>query len=418
MAWTSRGCGFTAPPLEHASMTTTLSRPLRDASWSERAAIFAIFMTLGLCTGAWAAALPALKAGLALSDRDLGLALFGLAAGSIGATLVTGAVAARLGTRRTTTVGAVAVVAALVLPPLAGSLAMFSAAALAFGLAAGVLDVSMNGHAGALEERWGSPVMSSFHGAFSLGGLGGAAFGGALAAAGWGSAGQLWMPVALAGICNLLALPFLGRGAEARPGGAGPAVRLALPSRGLLGLAAVAAFCFAIEGAMGDWSAVFLTTVAGSSVAVAATGYAAFSIAMAAVRFAGDRAVALFGARRILFGGGSLAGAGLAMAVLVPAPAVAAIGFALVGLGLGNVAPVAFSAAARSGSTPAAGIAPVATVGYAGFMLGPPVIGFLSTLAGLRIALGCLVLLAGGVALVGSRVGQSQPEPGGRRSLT
>ena len=140
--------------------------------------------------------------------------------------------------------------------------------------------------------------------------------------------------------------------------------------------------------------------------ALASAGYAGFSIAMAGVRFAGDRAVASLGARRVVVGGSALAGAGLLLAVLVPAPLAASVGFALVGLGLGNVAPVAFSAAARAGTTPASGIAPVATVGYAGFLLGPPIIGALSGVVGLRGALGCLVLATAVVALVGSRVSE------------
>lgn len=379
---------------------TTLSRHVRAATWDERAAIFAVFSTLGLCTGAWAAALPALKLQLALSDGQLGLALFGLAGGCVAATLVTGAVAARIGTGRATAVGALAVLAALCLPPLAGSLLAFTAAAVAFGAGCGFVDVSMNGHASALEERWGTPIMSSLHGGFSLGGLAGAALGGALAAGDWSTAARLWIPVGIAALMTVLALPRLGPGPRTpRPAKRG--FGLALPGRALIGLGIVAAFCFVVEGAVGDWSAIYLDRVAGSGLATAAAGYAAFSIAMAAVRFAGDRAVAILGARRIVVGGGLLAAAGLALAVLVPMPLVASVGFALVGLGLGNVAPVAFGLAARTGSTPAGGVAPVASLGYLGFMCGPPLIGFLAGAMGLRLALTCLIVAPAAVALVG-----------------
>lgn len=379
---------------------TTLSRRVRDATWDERAAIFAIFLCQGLCIGAWATALPAFKLRLDLSDSQLGLALFGLAGGCVAATLVTGAVAARIGTGRATALGAIAVLVALALPPLAGSLLAFTAAAVAFGIACGFVDVAMNGHAGALEERWGTPIMSSLHGAFSLGGLGGAALGGVLAAGEWSTGGRLWIPVGVAAALTTLALPRLGPGPQVQ----GPAKRafgLALPGRALIGVGVVAAFCFVLEGAVGDWSAIYLDTVAGSGLAGAAAGYAAFSVAMAAVRFAGDRAVALLGARRIVVGGGLMAAAGLALAVLVPMPLVASVGFALVGLGLGNVAPVAFGLAARTGSTPAGGVAPVASLGYLGLMCGPPVIGVLSSAVGLRLALTCLILAPAAVALVG-----------------
>ncbi len=382
---------------------TSLIQPVRDALRVERAAIFAVFLCLGLCTGAWASTLPALKLGLALSDREISVALLSFAGGSILATVAMGALARDLGTRRTTRVGLVATAAALLLLPLAGSLAALTAATFTVGLAMGLLDVSMNGHAGALEERWGAPLMSSFHGAFSLGGLGGAALGGTLAGAGFGTLGPIAATCGLVALIGGVALPLLGPGAPKAAGG-GPA--LAWPGRELVGLGAVAAFCFVVEGAMGDWSAIYLDTVAGSGLALASAGYAGFSIAMAGVRFAGDRAVASLGARRVVVGGSALAGAGLLLAVLVPAPLAASVGFALVGLGLGNVAPVAFSAAARAGTTPASGIAPVATVGYAGFLLGPPIIGALSGVVGLRGALGCLVLATAVVALVGSRVSE------------
>jgi fucose permease len=390
---------------------------LRDARWSERAAILAVFLQLGLFAGAWAAALPALKLGLVLSDRAIGLALLCFAGGSLLSTLVTGALAARLGVRRAMRIGVLATAVTLLLPGAARNLPELALATAAMGAAMGLLDVSMNGAAGALEERWGTPLMSSFHGAFSLGGLAGAALGGALAGAGLGASGQLGIAALTAGFVGIAAMPLLGPDAPSASVAhdAGPRrslFGLALPGRRLLGLGVVTAFCFVVEGAMGDWSAIYLDTVAGSGLALASAGYAGFSIAMAGVRFAGDGAVAALGARAVLVGGGALAGAGLALAVLLPLPVVAAIGFGLVGLGLGNVAPVAFSAAARSHGNAAAGVAPVATVGYAGFLLGPPVIGFLSGAAGLRVALACLVAATAVVAVVGYSVAE------GRRSRT
>ena len=397
---------------------TVLSLPA--ARWSERAAILAVFLQLGVFAGAWASALPAVKNGLALSDRAIGLALLSFAAGSITSTLATGTLAARLGARRAIRLGVLATAVSLLLPAAARTLPELALATAAMGGAMGLLDIAMNGAAGALEERWGSPLMSSFHGAFSLGGLGGAALGGALAGAGFGASGQLGIAAAVAGLIGVAAMPALGpdapavatdhRATPARPGRR--LFGLALPGRRLLGLGVVTAFCFMVEGAMGDWSAIYLDTVAGSGLALASAGYAGFSIAMAGVRFAGDGAVAKLGARAVLVGGGALAGIGLALAVALPVPLVAAFGFALVGLGLGNVAPVAFSAAARTGANPAAGVAPVATVGYAGFLLGPPIIGFLSGAAGLRVALACLLLATAVVALVGYGAAD------GRRSRT
>ena len=396
--------------------TSTIAPAARDATWAERVATFTVFLTLGLGVGAWAAVLPAIKLALALSDRDLSVALLALAAGSILATSLTGMLAPRIGTSLATGVGALVWVAASVLAPLAGTLTALVAVTFTMGLTGGFADVSINGHAGHIEEKWGSPIMSSFHAAFSLGGLFGAGLGGALAGAGCGSGGQLWIPLGLAGLLNALALPFIGPGstpqrkARTTPARVGSWLRRGGVGRTLLLLGLVASFCFVIEGAMADWSAIFLTSVSGSSVAIAATGYAAFAVAMAAGRFAGDGVVARFGAPQVLVWGGALAAGGLALAVVVPAPFVVGIGFAAVGIGLSNVVPVLFSVAARAGSTPSAGIAPVATFGYAGFLSGPPIIGFVASWAGLRVGLGCLVPAALIVMVLGRIAVRSIPK--------
>lgn len=401
---------------------STMTPAARDATWPERAATFTVFLTLGLGVGAWAAVLPAIKFALTLSDRELSIALLALAAGSILATSGTGILAPRIGTSFATGLGALVWIAASALAPLAGSLTGLVAATFAMGLTGGFADVSVNGHAGHIEGRWGSPIMSSFHAAFSLGGLFGAALGGALAGAGCGSGGQLWIPLGLAGLLNVLAVPFIGQGstpqkqAETAPTDPGSRLRRGGVGRTLLLLGLVASFCFVIEGAMADWSAIFLTSVSGSSVAMAATGYAAFAVAMAAGRFAGDWIVSRVGARQVLGWGGALAAAGLALAVAFPAPLVVAIGFAAVGVGLSNVVPVLFSVAARAGSTPSAGIAPVATMGYAGFLSGPPLIGFVASVAGLKVGLGCLVPAALIVMVLG-RLAVRMPQSEERRSL-
>jgi MFS family permease len=134
-------------------------------------------------------------------------------------------------------------------------------------------------------------------------------------------------------------------------------------------------------------------------VGAAASGYAAFSIAMAGGRLVGDGVVRALGPKKVVLLGGLIAALGMALAVAVPEPLMAAIGFALVGIGASNVVPVVFSAAGRFGSSPSAGVAMVATVGYAGFLGGPPVIGAVATMAGLRTALGLLLVVALLVAL-------------------
>ncbi len=370
---------------------------VRAASRAERGATFAVFLVLGICIGAWAAALPALKAQLGLSDRALSLALLGGALGAVLSTIAAGVVTPRLGTGRATAVAAIAVVAVLSVPALAGSLTLLVVFTFLVGLANGALDVAMNGHASDIEERWGAPIMSSFHGAFSLGGLAGASLGGVLTSLDWSAGAELRAATAAGGVILGCALPWLGPGAPSQ--GAGPG--LAWPKRAMLGLGTIVLFGLLVEGAMSDWSAIYLSSVAGSAKGEAAAGFAAFSLAMAAGRLGGDAVVSALGSRAVVAGGSLLALAGLGLAVGLPSPLAATLGFAMVGIGLSNVVPVVFSAAAAQGSTPAAGIAAVATIGYSGFLSGPPIIGAVASVAGLRTGMAVLIVAAAIMVVLG-----------------
>ncbi len=377
-------------------MTATSGVP-RAASWSERGATATIFLALGMTVGTWAAALPGLKLKLDLTTGELSIALFALSIGSVLASIASGFVMPRFGTGRATGFAALALVFAFALTPLAMSLPQFIAAAFGTGLAIGILEVAVNGHAGDIEQRWGGPIMSSFHGGFSLGGLVGSALGGVIVWLGLGVQAQIWIPIGLAGVATLCALPSLGSGHVSEQ--STPA--FTWPSRTLLGLCVVVFFCFVVEGAMADWSAVYLSSVTGSSLAIAAVGYAAFSITMAAGRLGGDVAMAKFGPRLMVGVGGCLAALGLGVAVTIAEPTVAIFGFALVGIGAANIVPAVTSAAARAGISPASGIAVVTTVGYGGFLSGPPIIGAVASWSSLRLALTGLVVAAAVSGLTG-----------------
>jgi len=216
--------------------------------------------------------------------------------------------------------------------------------------------------------------MSSFHGLFSLGGLAGAALAGVAMAAGMGDVPHVVVTALACVIVVLGCLPFLLPSPVAA-GSPGPV--FARPRGALLSLGALA-FCGLIaEGAMGDWSAVYLHDTLGSSPALASAGFAACSLAMAAGRFTGDALVRRYGAARVLRVSSTVAAIGLVGALLVGTPASGVVGFGLVGLGVANVIPILFSAAGRvPGTAPGTGIAAVATTGYFGFLVGPPVIDF------------------------------------------
>ena len=367
---------------------------LRAGSWSERAAVVAVFLANGIGIGAWAACIPALKARLALSDGALGFVLFAFAVGAVLSMQLAARLTRRLGPANATRAATLLFGVALPLPAFAPNFATLAVAAFAVGAANGLLDVTMNGYAGGLERRWGAAIMSSFHAAWSAGGLVGATVGGALLV--FGAASTLGVAAALAAALAALVWTWL-QDVDALPptteAGVAPPIGAVLP------LCVAALLCMGCEGAMGDWTGVYLMETARAPQAMAPIGFAAFSATMVVGRLVGDNAVRAWGRARVVRWGATLAAAGLALAVVDPRLGPATLGFALVGAGLSNVVPTLFSAAAGLASVPAAGVAMVATAGYAGLLSGPVVIGAIAQGASLRLGLAFLVVCAVGAAL-------------------
>jgi MFS family permease len=367
----------------------------------ERFATLAVFLANGFGIGAWAVEVPRIKAALSLSDTTLGLALFAFALGAMVAMPLAGRLAPRFGSGRATALLGVAFVVALPLPAFAPNILSLCLVLLMLGSANGALDVSMNGHASAIEAEWQSPIMSSFHAAWSAGGLLGAASGAMLQKWGVGVVGGLMLPGILIGVLMVCAAVAALR--DIGPRASAPGSGLALPTAGVMKLAALAFLCMMVEGAVADWSAVFLRSVLSGEASIAAIGYSAFAFSMAACRIVGDVSVRRFGSDRVTALGGLVAAMGLALVLGLPNVVTACAGFALVGVGLANVVPVIFSAAGRSTLTPAVGVSMAATAGYAGFLVGPPMIGFGAGFVGLRLALCVLLVAALVVCLLGGK---------------
>jgi MFS family permease len=231
--------------------------------------------------------------------------------------------------------------------------------------------------------------MSSFHGFFSLGGLLGAALGGVMIGQGWGDGQGAFAMGVLTAIALALAAPRIMAFASTHEAGS----HFALPRGAALSLGLLALLCFAVEGALVDWSALLMQERTGAAPARAALAYSAFSIAMAACRFAGDRMILRFGAMRVMVLGGLAMFAGLATAVWSTHFLLSAAGFALIGIGAANVVPLLFGAASRiPGMSAGAGVAAVATLGYGGLLLAPPVLGYIASQASIMVALGALSL--------------------------
>ncbi|AUX32914.1 MULTISPECIES: MFS transporter [Sorangium] len=374
-----------------------LASPAPDGDIARaRRAVSVMFVANGVAFASWAARVPAVRERLALRDSALGLALLGVAVGAMLAFRAAGPLIARFGSRRVTRVSAVLLCAALPLPALAPSFAALVAALLLLGASNGLMDVAMNAQAVEVERRHRGPILASFHGMFSLGGLIGASLGALAADRALSPAAHLFAVAAVLAVAVTAAGGALS--ADARPEAPAAAAAGAPAERRstrllLLGLIA---FCSSIgEGAMANWSAVYLRDELHTTAAVAATGYAVFSLAMLLGRFSGDGLTQRFGPERLVRAAALVVAAGLGAALLVNVPIALLVGFGCVGAGLSVVVPLVFRAGASApGVAPGRALSTLATLSYGGFLVGPPAIGLLADLLTLR---GGLVLV---VALV------------------
>jgi MFS family permease len=340
----------------------------------------------------WASRIPAIKHAVGLSQAGLGLTLLGGAVGALLAMNVAGFLTARWGSRPVAIVTTLAVCGSLPLLALAQTpVALFTALFL-LGATIGSMDVAMNAQAVAVERRLDRPILSSFHGMYSLGGLAGALAGGVAAGLGFDPLAN-FAAAAIVSLC--IAVPAFAWLLPAGVDSAGAGVTFSLPSRAVLTVGLIA-FCTVVgEGAVADWSAVYLRSEADATAAVAAFGFASFSLTMAASRFAGDRLNARFGPSNMVRWGGLVAAVGFLVVIAVPVPFVAIAGFGLAGMGFSSIFPIAISAAGRIPSVASGtAIAAVATCGYTGFLIGPPVIGFIAQATSLRFGLGVVVALS------------------------
>lgn len=370
----------------------------------KRLAVAVAFFVCGFILAVWIARIPAIKEHLGLNTGDFGLVLFGMPAGLVVSMPLTGMGISRFGSHRTVTWSSIGLCLSLPFLALASSGWWLALALFVFGFAHAAMDISMNAQAVEVEKQYRRPIMSNFHALFSLGGLVGAGLGAMAAGVGitplsfffamlvMGIAAMLWA------IPNLLHVP-------GTPGGQ----RFAWPKGVLVGLGLVL-FCTGLgEGAVGDWSGVFMRQVMGSSEAVSALAFSAFSIAMVIGRLTGDALNHRFGPVALARGGGFLAALGYLIALLSPTPIPALIGFVLTGFGYCTLFPLVFSAAGSiPGVSPGMGLASVATLGYLGFLVGPPLIGLVSQATSLRVG---FALTAGLAVVIILLAGLLRPQP-------
>ena len=355
------------------------------------------FFIAGFGLAAWAPLVVFAQARTGLSDGALGLLLFCLGGGSIIAMPLAGASAARLGCRRVLIVASFLI--CLMLPLLASLTAIpaLGVALLIFGAGVGSVDGVINIQAVIVERASGRPMMSGFHGLFSLGGMLGAGGVSALLSGGASPLLAAFCAVGCIGVALVLAAPnLLSVGGESD----GPV--FALPRGIVLFIGLLCFVLFLTEGAILDWGGVFLSTVRGMDPAHAGVGYAAFAMTMTVGRLTGDRVVRWIGPTLIIVLGGSCAAWGLLLATLAPAWEATLLGYCLVGAGCSNIVPVLYSAVGRQNAMPEhIAIPAITTLGYAGILAGPAIIGSLAHSTSLSTALLSVAALVFGVAASG-----------------
>ena len=363
----------------------------------DRLRVAAVFLVNGAMFGAWVSRIPQIADELDLGESALAVALLGLATATVVTLPLAGGLTSRVGARPVTVGGVVVAALGLAIVGTAGGTAALFATLFLYGTGSAAMDVSMNGHGVALERRYDRPIMVTFHALWSLGGLVSTALGGLLVRLGVSTTAHLVGTAVVLGALGLVAART-SPAAEVDISGR-HAPLLARPRGALWVLGGIALASSFAEGAIADWSGVYLRRVVGTGTGTAAAGFAVFSATMAATRFAGDRVVARLGRRRVIRIGGLLAGTGSSAMLLAPSVPTVLIGVALAGVGLASLVPVAFSAAGDTGDAPPGeAVAAVSTVGYAGFIAGPPLIGLVAEATSLRV--GLLILPIAAVALV------------------
>ncbi|WP_421723972.1 MFS transporter [Bauldia sp.] len=380
-------------------MDTTTQRPLAaPALFRARAAISAAFLLMGFGVGLWAGHIPIIQDKLSIDLSVIGFALLTMAIGAMVSMPLSGWVVGHIGSRRPTAIAMIAYLIIVPTPLLAGTVPLLFVAAFFFGFSLGAFDVVANVQASEIETARGRPTMSSFHAFYSIGTMIGAAAAGFLIFIGWsGGFGAAFVCV----FAVTLGVGAAGRFYPSDPKpGEGP--HFALPNRVLFGLGAICFFAYAIEGAVTDWSALYLTDVLDATPARATTGLVLFSLAMAGFRLFGDPIVERLGRRAVLAGGGVICSVGLAITIAAPWPLLASVGFGLVGVGAANIVPVLFSWGARTpGIPPGVGVAAIATTGYLGFLSAPPILGFIADGYGLSTSLFVVLIMGLVMAVLG-----------------
>jgi MFS family permease len=376
---------------------------LEDATAQRaRVAIALFFFVSGFGFSTWASRIPTIQHQLGLDEAQLGGVLLALPVGLMLTLPVTGWLLQRFSSRQIMMVGAVLYNVALAMLGFAQETWQLVALLFCFGSSRNLLNISVNAQSVSVQKLYSRSIIASFHGVWSVAGFTAAAVGAGLVAAGVMPAYHF---ISVAVVLTGVAVFFFPTTLDVAPVAAERRAGFALPDKALLKFGVIAFACMACEGTMYDWSGIYFQKAVQMPKEAATIGFAVYMVAMTIGRFTGDWLANRFGVKTILHYSGLLMTAGLALAALFPVPLVAGLGFVLVGLGVSCVIPMVFGMAGRTAAlSSGTAIASVSTVGYFGFLVVPPLVGFVAEAASLRWSFGLVAVLGAVVVVLVRRV--------------
>lgn len=366
-----------------------------------RAALSLIFFGYGLCFASWASRIPTIQQLLNLSESELGGVLFALPVGALISLPLSGYLVARYGSRRVVIVSSLLYGIALICIGLASSVVMLIVILFAFGLIGNMLNISVNTQAVGVEYAYNRNIMASFHGMWSLGGFAGAGIGALMIGVSVPPDIHYFI---IAGML-LFGLTYSSKNLLQKDINTDPDKPLfALPDKSLIILGIIAFCSMMCEGAMFDWSGVYFKKIVEIEQDWVGVGYTVFMISMAATRFVADKLVYRFGLQLVLCVSGIFTATGFLLSVFFPYVFTATLGFFIIGIGVSSVVPLVFSVAGKSKvQSPGVALASVSTLGFFGFLLGPPVIGLIAGASDLRMSFAFLAAVGIAVAVLSAK---------------
>ncbi len=378
-----------------------------DLNRAYRIAVSVFFFIAGLTFATWACRIPDIKSHLHLNDGELGSVLFALPVGLMVSLPLSGWMVSHYGSRRVLIIAAVLYPLTLTLLGLPDNVWYLVITLFFFGLWSNMFNIAVNTQAVGIEALYGRSIMASFHGVWSLAGFTGAAIGTIMVSAG----APPFIHFCIICLCTAILLLLSYKYTLRKDTGVGKQPLFAKPDAAIMKLGLIAFGSMVCEGTMFDWSGVYFQKVVQVPKELTTMGYVAFMSTMAGGRFGADWVVTRIGVKRVLQLSGIIITTGLLMAVLFPYIITATFGFLLVGIGVSSVVPLVYGLAGKSKTmSPGVALAAVSTIGFLGFLMGPPTIGFIAQAASLRWSFTLIAILGFGTTLLASQTKMMKPE--------